>query len=66
MLKKVIASATFKPFSEKSTESEGNLSNKPVAKHIKPNAKLDIFANIRTKQTLRTQADIVIDKKQTK
>lgn len=66
VLKKVIASATFKPFSEKSTESEGNLSNKPVAKHIKPNAKLDIFANIRTKQTLRTQADIVIDKKPTK
>ena len=67
VLKKVLASAKAKTSSTSSkTQTKNTEAKKTTAKQIKPDASLDAFANIRAKQSLRTQADIVIDKKKAK
>ena len=66
VLKKILASAKAKTSSSISPSSTEDKESKANVKNIKPDASLDAFANIRTKQSLRTQADILIQKKKAK
>jgi len=66
VLKKILASAKGETSSSISPSSTENEKSKANVKNIKPDASLDVFANIRAKQSLRTQADILIQKKKAK
>lgn len=66
VLKKILASAKAKTSSSISPIPTEDKESKANVKNIKPDASLDAFANIRTKQSLRTQADILIQKKKAK
>lgn len=66
VLKKILASAKAKSSSSISPSPTEDKDSKANVKNIKPDASLDAFANIRAKQSLRTQADILIQKKKSK